>query len=914
MEGHSTIVKPETASINETAWHALTVQDVAARLDSDLHDGLDPTDAASRLERFGPNALHEEEGLRIPKLILDQFRDAFVIMLIFAAIMSYVVGESLDALMIAIIVLMSAAIGFIQEYRSEKALEAMRKLTAPTAHVLRGGQRLQIPSREVVPGDVVLLEAGDRIPADGRLLEEVSLKMDEAPLTGESTPVEKQLGVLSEGAPVGDRKNSVFMGTHVLYGRGRVLITSTGMNTEFGKIAGAVQTIEEEKTPLKSKLDLLASRLGMVIIVLCVIIFALEVVESGLGAGALVESFMSAIALAVSAVPEALPALVIVTLAIGARELAGRNAVVRKLASAETLGSTTVICSDKTGTLTKGEMTVRQLYTNHTTTHVSGAGYEAVGEFHHSDGAIDPLADPDLESLLRIGVLCSNATYDGKNITGDPTEGALLVSAAKAGMDRAALESQYPRIDEIPFSSERKRMTTIHQSPDGEQVAYVKGAPELVLDRCTRILENGQEQSLTQERKHEILQAHEGMAAQALRVLGLAYRHLPSDLQQFAEATVERDLTFVGLQGMIDPPRDGATEAVELCRGAGIKNVMITGDHRLTAVSIAKELRILDGDGGAKVLTGAELDAISDEAFDEIVEDVAVYARVSPMHKLKIVQALKRKGEIVAMTGDGVNDAPALKSADIGVAMGITGTDVSKEASDMVLADDNYATLVRAVEGGRAIFDNIRKYIRFLIACNFDELLVIGGWTLAGFPLPMLPIHILWINLVTDGPPAIALSFDPPDSDIMERPPRDPQAGVLHGMLVFVVASFIGQSLGSSICFAYGMFVLGSYEKAITMTFLQAALFELFVIWNCRSDTHSVWRMGRRGLQNRFFVIGTLICILLTVSLPYVPALALAFHVVPLSAQEWAIVLVTASFGLFILPEVFMGRKLFGLG
>jgi Ca2+-transporting ATPase len=556
-------------------------------------------------------------------------------------------------------------------------------------------------------------------------------------------------------------------------------------------------------------------------------------------------------------------------------------------------------------------MTVRQLYTNHTTTHVTGAGYEAVGEFHHSDGSVDPRADPDLESLLRIGVLCSNATYDGKNITGDPTEGALLVSAAKAGMDRAFLESQYPRIDEIPFSSERKRMTTIHRSPEGERLAYMKGAPELVLERCTRILEHGHEQELTSARKDEILHAHEAMAAQALRVLGLACRRLSPDMQGVTESAVEQDLTFVGLQGMIDPPREGAAEAVDLCQGAGIKNVMITGDHRLTAVSIARELGILGTGGRDKVLTGAELDALSDSEFDEIVEDVAVYARVSPMHKLKIVQALKRKGEIVAMTGDGVNDAPALKSADIGVAMGITGTDVSKEASDIVLTDDNYATLVRAVEGGRAVFDNIRKYIRFLIACNFDELLVIGGWTLARFPLPMLPIHILWINLVTDGPPAIALSFDPPDEDIMERPPRDPQAGVLHGMLGFVVASFIGQSLGSSVCFAYGYFVLGSYEKAITMTFLQAALFELFVIWNCRSDTHSVWRMGKRGLQNKSFVLGTLVCILLTVSLPYIPAVATAFHVVPLTAQEWAIVLGAASFGLLILPEVFMGRKLF---
>jgi len=617
--------------------------------------------------------------------------------------------------------------------------------------------------------------------------------------------------------------------------------------------------------------------------------------------------------LAVSAVPEALPALVIVTLALGARELAKRNAVVRKLASAETLGSTTVICADKTGTLTKGEMTVRKLYVNHNVIEVTGVGYESKGEFLQGEENINALEDDHINLLLRIGTLCNDARYDGQKITGDPTEGALIVTAAKAGMQRNTLENQFPRVDEIPFSSERKRMTTVHKSPDGKFYAYVKGAPEIIVERCDYVLYDGREEKLSKKEHQSILKINEEMAGGALRVLGIAYKKLPDDVvENFDEKNAEMKLVFVGLMGMIDPPREEVKKAVALCKEAGIKNVMITGDHKLTATAIAKEIGMMEGGKRDIALTGAELDELSDEEYEKIVEDVVVYARVSPMHKLKIVDALKKKGEIVAMTGDGVNDAPALKRADIGVAMGITGTDVSKEAADMVLADDNYATLVNAVGGGRAIFDNIRKYIRFLIACNFDELAVIGAWTLAGFPLPMLPIQILFINLVTDGPPAIALSVDPPAEGIMERPPRPPRAGIFHGMFVFMLASFIAQSLGSSIVFAYGMFVLGSYEKAITMTFLQAALFELFVVWNCRSETRSIWRLGRSGLRNRFFVLGTIACIILTVSLPYIPIIGPAFHLVSdLSIYEWALVLFIASWGLWIvLPELFMGRKL----
>jgi Ca2+-transporting ATPase len=918
--------------VNEASWHAMDVEEALERLGSDAGKGLTTAEARKRLAQYGRNALSAEGGTKVWEIILNQFKDAFVIMLLVAAVLSYLIawyegtGEYADSILIAIIVILSAGVGFIQEYRSERAMEAMRKLTAPTAHVLRDGHEAIIPANEIVPGDIILLDEGDRAPADALLLEVASLKTNEAPLTGESTPIDKVVGSLAVKTAVGDRKNSVFMGTHVVYGRGRAVITATGMQTEFGKIAGAVQAIEEEKTPLNEKLDHLAKRMGIVVIALCVIIFAIEVYELAWVAEhafrieVLLDSFLSAIALAVSAVPEALPALVTVTLAIGARMLAKNNALVRKLASAETLGSTTVICADKTGTLTKGEMTVRRVYVNGRIAEVSGAGYEAAGDYCYAEGvACDPKEDEHLSLLLRIGALSNNAHYDGDRILGDPTEGALIVAAAKAGMALSDLQAQYPRIGEIPFSSERKRMATIHNPANPGAVAYVKGAPEIVLTRCTHVFEEGRAQALTDGKRREILQVNEQMAGDALRVLGLAYRELPDGMQDFTEDTVEQNLTFVGLQGMIDPPRQEVIDALKLTKKAGLTNVMITGDHRLTAAAIAKEIGLIDEVTDDVVMTGAQLDELSDEAFEKVVDKIRVYARVSPMHKFKIVEGWKKRGEIVAMTGDGVNDAPALKRADIGVAMGITGTDVSKEASAMVLADDNYATLVRAVEGGRVIFDNLRKYIRFLIASNFDELILIGGWTLAGFPLPMLPIQILWINLVTDGAPAIALSMDPPEKGIMDRPPRNPRAGVFDGMVGFITLSAFSQLFGSTLCFAYGMGLLGqgklgifptvmepNYGQAVTMTFIQAALHELFVIWNCRSETRSLWRMGRRNFNNTFLVVGTLGSIALSISLMFFETTREWFGLVPLTWQEWLFALVVASTGLWlVLPEWF---------
>jgi len=888
-------------------WHAMETDELVKALKAN-EKGLSEEEAKRRLQEFGPNELVERKRVTPLQIFLGQFKDIFVIMLLIATVISFLIGEIIDASTIAAIVVLNSIVGFVQEYRSEKAMEAMKKLTAPKARVLRDGGEVIIPAREVVPGDIVLLEAGDRVPADGRVLEVVDLKTDEAVLTGESTPVGKELGVLDEKTSVADRKNSVFMATHITYGRGKAVITSTGMKTEFGKIAEMVQTMEEEETPLKQKLERFAKKLGIIIIVVCAVIFALELYEIFvLGVthvtGAIkniIDAFETSVALAVSAVPEGLPAVVTISLALGARELAKRNAIIRKLSSAETLGATTVICSDKTGTLTKGEMTVRQIYVGDKIIDVTGVGYEPTGQFLDNNVSIDPKENVDLALLLRTSTLCTNAHYDGKSVIGDTTEGALIVAAAKAGMTKKDLEATYPRVSEAPFTSERKRMTTVHKTPEGKLFAYVKGAPEVILERSIYILKNGQVKKLSAKDRKTILETNERMASGALRVLGVAYKECEENVD---EGNVEKDLVFVGLSGMIDPPRDEAKEANVKCQQAGIKTVMITGDHKLTAVAIAKELGMLKSD---VVLAGAELDNMSDEEFEKIVEDVAVYARVSPEHKLRIVRALKKKGHIVAMTGDGVNDAPALKQSDIGVAMGITGTDVTREAADMVLADDNFATIVTAVEGGRSIYDNIRKFSFFLMRCNFDELGIIATFALMGLEPPLVAGMILWLNLVTDGGPALALTMEPPEPDVMERPPRNPNEGVLHGRIASIITTFTLQFLLTGGIFYWQYYILKeSLAKARTMAFMRATLQELFVVWNCRSERRNAFRIS--FLSNKFLLFAVIGSALLTLAIPYIGL----FGTVPITDPfDWAVVIVASLSGLLILPEIFYGRKI----
>lgn len=894
--------------MSEKAWHSMGAEEVLQTLQTSRR-GLSREEAMRRLEEFGPNKLREEKRTSPLMLFLDQFKSVLVVMLILAALVSgLLLNEFMDAALITVIVVMNAVLGFVQEYRAEKAMEALKKMVARRAIVIRDGREEEIDAERLVPGDILLLETGDLVSADARLLETVNLNTDEAPLTGESTPVVKDTAPLGEEVPTADRANIVFTGTNIVHGRGVAVVVTTGMNTEFGKIAGIVQTVEEEVPPIKEKVERLGRQLGLAAIVAC---FFAALVNIATGRN-LIEVFITAVSLVVSAVPEGLPAVITITLAIGAARMARSRAIIRKLASVETLGSTTVICSDKTGTLTQNEMTVRRLYTDGTVD-VTGTGYEPIGDFLRNGEALRPKDDEHLSLLLRIGCLCNNARLEnspeGNYVVGDPTEGALLVAAAKAGILRGEMEELYPRIAEVPFESARKRMSTIHKTSEGGRVAYVKGAPEVIVDLCSGIYEDGKTRKLGQEDRERILGVTGKMAADALRVLAMAYRELPEDAEDYGEEAVERRLVFVGLAGMIDPPRREVPSAIGLCKKAGIKTVMITGDHKLTAVAVGREIGLLEGDEESKVLTGVELDALSDEEFEKVVDDVAIYARVSPMHKVRIAQALKKRGHVVAMTGDGVNDAPAIKTADIGVAMGIKGTEVTKEASDMVLADDNFATIVGAVEAGRHIYDNIRKFVRLMLAVNFDEILEVTVAALIGIPMPILPVQILWINLVTDGLPAVALSVDPKDPEIMSRPPRKPGEGLLHGLVGFILFAAMLDFCSDFFPYMWLYYTTGDLLRARTIAFTIVVIYEFYLAYNCRSEKRSLWRLGWKGLvANKLLFFSVVAGLILQVLIIYVPFLQVVFHTTALSASDWLIVLVCSGTGLAIFPEVFISH------
>ena len=826
-------------------WHSIEAPQVLKELDTDLHKGLTEEEVKRRLEKYGYNELKKEEKISPFTLFVNQFKNILIIILIVAIVLSALVGEVVDAAIIAVIVVFCAVLGFIQEYRAERALEALKKMLSPTITALRGGKEEEVPSKELVPGDLLLLEAGDKIPADARLVENHSLRCDEAPLTGESVPVGKDIKPLSENVRVSDRRNMVFTGTIVTYGRGKAVVTSTGMTTEFGKIAEEVTAVKTEKTPLEKRTEEIGKWLGIISLIICFLVAGISVVREifvgKIDFPFIVTMVMFAVALAVAAVPEALAAIVTGALAIGMHQMAQRNALVRKMTAVETLGCTTVICSDKTGTLTKGEMTVRKIFAGGRAIEVTGAGYDPKGEFKGSEIGIKN--SKSLQMLLQSGLLCSDAILEEKEgkwfVKGDPTEGALVVAAVKAGYHETEMRLENPRVEEIPFSSERKRMTTIHQMTDGKRMAFMKGAPEVVLQKCSHILDDGGVRELKETERDQILKVNEEMAQAALRVLGLAYRDCP-DAIECTEEYLEHHLVFVGLSGMMDPPREEAIEATKVCKQVGIKPIMITGDHKLTAVAIAKEIGIYkDGD---RVLTGEELEKMSDEEFEKIVDKVTVYARVSPMDKLKIVKAWKARGEVVAMTGDGVNDAPALKQADIGIAMGISGTDVAKEASDMVLNDDNFATIVKAIERGRWIYDNIKKYLTYLLRCNITEVVVIGGVVVISGPeyLPLLPAAILYMNLATDGLPALALGVAPPDPDLMQRPPRDPNESVFS----WDVKAFILLALFIEIPFFFFLFYHELYDitHARTETFFLFIIIELIIALNFRSMRYSIFK------------------------------------------------------------------------
>jgi len=864
--------------------------------------GLTGAEAQRRLEQYGPNELTAEKGTTALKVLARQFQSFLVLILVFATAVSALMGETTDAVVIFSIVVLNAILGFVQEFKAEKAMDALKKLAAPKARLLRDGRQVVIEAKEVVPGDVILFEAGDRVAADARLIEVLNLKIEEAVLTGESVPSVKFIEALPEDTSLADRENMAYMGTMATYGRGTGVVVATGMETEFGKIAKHIQ-VPEEPSPLQLKLKSLGVILGVVAIVAGAALFAIRI----LAGESIIESFMIAVALAVSAVPEGLLAVVTVALALGVNRMSKKNAIVRRLSRVETLGSVTMICSDKTGTLTKDEMTVKRAFVSGLSFEITGAGYEPKGEFLRDDVLVDPEKENGLSLLLKIGCLNNHATLEKGSewsIIGDPTEGALLTAAAKAGIWCEEVLNEYPMVTEIPFDSVRKRMTTIHEL-DGKRVAYVKGAPEILLELSSHILEDGRVGRLSQDEEDEVLSAVGDMAADALRVLGFAYRELPSGLALDSES-VETDLVFVGVVGMIDPPRKEVKEAIATAKKAGIGVMMITGDHELTAQAIARDTGIMGKDDW--VITGLEIDKMSDEELANSIEGVVVCARTSPEHKVRVLEALKTQGHIVAMTGDGVNDAPAIKGAHIGLSMGIKGTDVTREASDVVLADDNFATIVSAVEEGRGIYDNIRKFIRLMLSTNVDEILLVAATTLLGLPLPMLPMQVLWVNIVSDGLPALALSFDPHSKGIMQRKPRNPKEGIFHGMVLFIMAAALIDFVVEIILILYWKntnFVDIARLRTIILT--ETVLFELFFVFNCRSETHSVFRLN--PFENLYLVGAAVLTLLLQLAVIYVPFLQSLFETVPLTGSDWLIVMAISVTGLLVLPEVFMRRS-----
>ena len=785
------------------AWHSLPAAAAAEALRTDPARGLTVDEASRRLAAGGPNELEEKPRPSFLALLLAQFKDFLIIILIVAAIVSIVLGEYLDAGAIILIIILNAVVGVIQESKAEEALAALKKMAAPEARVLRGGQTLTIPSRELVPGDCVLLEAGNYVPADVRLVETVNLRVEEASLTGESVPVEKDSSAaLQEKASLGDRLTMAYMGTLVTFGRGRGIVADTGMRTQIGLIAQMIQEEGAEDTPLQKKLAQMGKLLGIAALAICAVVFLVGVLEGR----DVLEMFMTAVSLAIAAVPEGLPAVVTICLALGMREMVQRHALIRKLPAVETLGSATVICTDKTGTLTQNEMTAGHVWADGELFVITGEGYQPRGEVRKGDCRAELRDCASVRLLLQAAMLASDAHLEQSvvegadnnepryRMVGDPTEGALVVAAAKADLHRDAVESRYPRVAELPFDSERKLMTTIHSVPPATEiqkkeavavgvgtpyVAFTKGAPDLILGLCTSIERKGVVHPITEQDRTEALGMNATLASHALRVLGIAYRAIPALPDHPQPAEVEKDLTFLGLVGMIDPARPEATAAIRTAHEAGLKVIMVTGDYKETAAAIGRTIGLIATDGAdsgagstaAPAISGAEIDALSEEQMSQAVEETTVFARVSPQHKVRIVDALKKRGHVVGMTGDGVNDAPALKRADIGIAMGITGTDVTKQTADMVLTDDNFASIISAIEQGRIIFSNIRKFVFFLLSCNLGEIGTIFLGTLFGWPVPLTAIQLLWMNLLTDGAPALALGMEKGEPGIMARPP-----------------------------------------------------------------------------------------------------------------------------------------------
>lgn len=895
-------------------WHNLPSDEVVSKLATSPTQGLTTFEVEVRTAKHGHNQLEESPPISFWSMLWDQFNNFVVMLLVAAALISAGLGEWVESIAILLIVVLNAVLGIVQERRAEQALAALRQLAAPDAQVVRDGQRQIVPARDLVPGDIVILEAGNYIPADVRLIETINFRVEEAALTGESVPVQKDADLKLHGdVALGDRKNSAFMGTLASYGRARGVVISTGMTTQIGLIAEMLQAVHQEPTPLQRKLDQLGKTLGWASLAISALVFVIGALR---GSDPL-EMFLIAVSLAIAAVPEGLPAVVTISLALGMREMISRNALIRRLSSVETLGSATIIGSDKTGTLTQNEMTVTRIWVDGRTIEVSGTGYSPRGEFSLNGDAINLHDYPGVLTALWIGALNNDAELEEDTspsaqdfrMVGDPTEGAIVVAAAKADTRYRDLERAYPREQEIPFDSERKRMTTLHEVTNPDEgdispftdsskkqwhVVAVKGAPDMVLDLCTHYQQMGDVAAkLDDAQREQILAANEMLADDALRVIAVAYRMTPEMPKEITAEELETELTFVGLVGMIDPPRPEVVEALKIAKRAGLRTVMITGDYPKTAAAIANSIGLLDKDH--QVLTGADLNQIDDETLEREIDRTDVFARVSPEHKVRIVRALRNKQQVVAMTGDGVNDAPALKQADIGVAMGITGTDVAKETADMVLTDDNFSSIVSAVEQGRVIYSNIRKFVYYLLSCNMAEIATIFLATLAGLASPLQPIQLLWLNLVTDGAPALALGTEKGDPDIMEQPPRPPDEPIinrlmLRGIVVQTIA-ITAVTLGAYLIglnlypVAEGVF----NEVAATMAFVTLSFSELLRAFTSRSERYPLLKIGIFGNKAmNWAVLSSAVLLLATV---YIPILQPIFETTALTWAQWQILL-----------------------
>ena len=884
-------------------WHNLTIRETFVYLASSS-DGLTSGEAQHRLEEYGFNELEDEDRISPWLLLLEQFKNILIIILLIAVVLSAFLGELTDAIVIFIIILFAAGLGFIQEYRAERAIQALKRMAAPLASVLRDEVETEVPSREVVPGDVIILRTGDRVPADARIVESFNLRTDEAVLTGESMPAEKINGMVEGDVGAGDRLNILFAGTAAVYGRGRAVVVSTGQHTEFGKIATMLNEVKEEKTPLQVNLDRMGKWIAIAALVLCFILAAIGVLRGH----APLEMLIWGVSLAVAAVPEALPAVVTISLALGVNRMVKRHALIRKLPAVETLGCTTIICSDKTGTMTQDQMTLKKIYVSGKMIDITGSGYEPRGDFYRDEKVLDHVNDADLQKMIKAANLCSDTrlvNVEGQwKIKGDPTEGAFVVAAIKAGIDIDQICSLYPRVGEIPFSSETKRMTAVYKEPDGT-IAYSNGAAEVILNSCEYVYMSGREVKLDKHEREKLHKTIHGMAGDALRVLATAYKRLPDDFT--VDESVNTNMVLLGLSGMIDPPRPEVRDSIQTCLDAGIKTVMITGDHKVTAVAIARELGILK-EGLA--LTGSDLNGMSQAEFDAKVGDIEVYARVSPEHKLRVVEALAKKGHVVAMTGDGINDAPALKKADIGVAMGIKGTDVTKESADMILTDDNFASIVAAVEEGRAIFSNIKKYLVYLLSCNIGEILLMAVAILfgpfIGIPagvIPLIAIQILFVNLATDGLPALALAVDPHSQDIMKDKPRPRSQNIFTGPVInYMIVAGIWTCIAPLGMFIWALTSGKTLVEAQCVCFVTLIIIQFFNAYCCRSLERSVFNLGVKS--NRWLHAAVASQVVLLGLVVYLPALQGPFNTFPLNWQDCLFSVISAA-SIIIVAEIY---------